>query len=173
MSFPEPEIHPRPTFHPCGPDAVLYAVPGNPAPEPYRLVWARGDAADPSHVRDVTLSLPRELVRTFMAFLAESGAIDREPTAEELSAIMQMAGSMLIKAQGEILGELAGCMIETLGDGDHERAEAASLETVVARLVQRAVRSGKVKPEEAADAAERIRNSLRDRMESGEGFDHE
>lgn len=172
MEFREFKV-PAPKITPVGNGTVVYSVPTSPLPEAHRLALVHADEADPNKIGMVTLSIPRDRVAAYAAWMAECGGSDREPTPEELNAIMKAAGSILAHMQLDVFAALGDMFIGMLGDGDHDAALERVAESFAARQARKDIAKGKNPTEANADAealAEMLRSLIeRHRQQDGEG----
>lgn len=139
---------------------VVYAVPLSPLPEHQRLAMVHAPKEDPEAIEMVTLTIPRERVAKFAAWMAECGGSDREPTTGELNEIMKAAGTMLASIQIEVFSQLGDMFVSMLGDGDHDGALDRVAESFAARVARKAIAKG-TSPEAASAEADAMRDALR------------
>lgn len=158
---PTPRQYPRPTIHPGPRGMILYAVPSSPLPENQRLVFAAAREEDHGHIENVTLSIPRDRVEAFLEFMARTGAIDREPTAQECSAFMMHLGNVLVSAQIDALASVSEVAINTLGDGDQDAARERCLGNLAEGMARSRAKAEGLTQDEAAQEAERMADAMR------------
>jgi hypothetical protein len=158
------------------PDGTLvFPVPSH-LPVSSRLVLAHASGDDANHLLNVALSIPREEIEAYAAFMARHGAIDREPTPMEINAMMQLIGNQLVDAQVEILGNLSTFMINRLGSGNMEQARTACTESLADQITSAAVQGGVLPVEQSKETSEAIGKAIREWAEKlmdnkGEGED--
>lgn len=127
---------------------ITYPVPSE-LPEAHRLVFCRANADTPSAPLDVVMTLPRALVEDYAGFLSDCGTIDRSPTPEEITVIMQLIANHLAKEQIAIMERVTNLLIERLSDGDHEAAAERTLDAVTDTFLRQAIATGRLTAEEA------------------------
>ena len=150
--------------------SCVFAVPSR-MPTSSRLVFGHGAAHDHTHLLDMVLTFPREEVEAYAAFLARHGAIDREPTGNEIDTMLQLVGNHLVETQIEIMANLSEFMIERLGSGDKEEARTAATDSIAAAIAADALKAGAVPPGEAEEARAAIAEAIRkwaERMANGQ-----
>jgi hypothetical protein len=144
------------------PDGTLvFPVPSH-LPVGSRLVLAHASGDDANHLLNVALSIPREEVENYAAFMARHGAIDREPTGAEINAIMQLIGNQLVDAQIEILGNVSTFLINRLGSGNMEQARTACTESLAEQITAEAVKGGALSPADSAETSGAIAKAIRE-----------
>jgi hypothetical protein len=149
--------------------SCVFPVPSR-MPVAARLVFGHGAAHDHTHLLDMALTFPREEVEAYAAFLARHGAIDREPTGNEIDTMLQLVGNHLVETQIEIMANLSEFMIERLGSGNKDEARAAATDSIAAAIAADALKAGAVPAEEANEAREAIAEAIRkwaERMANG------
>jgi hypothetical protein len=147
----------------------VFPVPSR-MPVSSRLVFGHGAAHDHTHLLDMVLTFPREEVEAYAAFLARHGAIDREPTGNEIDTMLQLVGNHLVETQIEIMANLSEFMIERLGSGNKDEARAATTDSIAAAIAADALKAGAIPAEEANEAREAIAEAIRkwaERMANG------
>ena len=145
---------------------ITYPVPSE-LPESHRLVFARAKPDAPNALLDVVLTLPRALVEDYAGFLSNCGTIDRDPSPDEITLIMQLIANHLAREQIEIMGRVTTLLIERLSDGDHAAAADRTLDAVTDTFLRQAIASGRITAEEA----ESKRGDVREMLNSiGYGF---
>jgi len=143
---------------------VAYPVPTSPIAAKLTRALCIAPKDDPMRITETMLVIEREMVRKYAAFLAQHGAIDREPTEQELTVIMQTASSALATMQIEAMALVGDALHATLGDPDADPGEVA--DSVAASMADNAIRealaAGRIKPEEVDDFREQIHQRLQE-----------
>lgn len=140
--------------------SCVFPVPSRLPPEA-RLVFGHGSAHDHTHLLDMVLTFPRSEVEAYAAFLARHGAIDREPTAEEVNTVLQLVGNQLVETQIEIMANMSTFLIERLGSGDNAQARETALESIAAQIAAEAAKGGAIPADEATETAEAVAKAIR------------
>lgn len=150
--------------------SFVFPVPTDRIPAEAVLVFGHADGENTDRMLDMVLTMPRGEVEAYAAFLARHGAIDREPTANEIDTMLQLVGNQLAEAQVEIMSMLSRFMIDRLGSGDHEAARDTTLQSIASSIAADSVKAGAVPADEADEAREAIEAAIRswaERMTGG------
>ena len=103
-------------------------------PEPHRFISAIVEKAT-NNVKELRLRITADYLEKFLAFQFKSGFIEREPTQQELSILMQNLSPVLEQAWTNSMTHLVGLAKDTLGvsEGDYD---AARVEATLMALVK-------------------------------------
>ena len=143
---------------------VAYPVPTSPVGSRFARAVCVAPANAPMDIESCSLIIEREMVTKFASFLARHGGIEREPTKEEVTALMQTVSDFLARMQMEAMALVSDALQQTLGDPDAEDGEVA--DAISASMAQemaaaRARDEGRT-PEQAKEDAERLAEKLRE-----------
>jgi len=142
---------------------VAYPVPTSPLCPRFARAVCVAPANAPMDIESCSLIIEREMVTKFAAFLARHGGIEREPTKEETTALMQTVSDFLARMQMEAMALVSDALQQTLGDPnaeDGEVADAISASMAEEIAAARARDEGRT-PEQAKADAEELKAQLR------------
>lgn len=139
--------------------SYVFAVP-SPLPPNGRLVFGHSAPNEPTRIMDMVLTMPRSEVENYANFLARHGAIDREPTPEEITTMLQLVGNHMVQMQMDLMAMLSEVLIDRLGNGDREESAARVTQSLADSITSEAINGGALPAEEATDAADLIARAL-------------
>ena len=99
---------------------VAYPVPTSPVGERFARAVCVAPAHDPMALESCSLIIERSMVTKFATFLARHGGIEREPTEQEVTALMQSVADFLAHMQMEAMALVSEALSRALGDPNAE-----------------------------------------------------
>lgn len=139
---------------------LVWPVPSQTIPADRVSVFGHSTAEQPQRVLDICFTLPRDEIQEYAVFLARHGAIDREPTDDEINTLMQLAGNQMVEWQTELFGRFSEFLIDRLGSGDRTAAREACTDSIAATITAEAIKANAIPPEEADETRELIRKAI-------------
>jgi hypothetical protein len=139
---------------------TVWPVPSDILPPDRVMVFGHSAAEDHTRILDIVLTLPRAEVEEYAAFLCRHGAIDREPTAEEVTTMLQLAGNQMIQYQMELMARFSDFLIDRLGTGDRDEARDACCDSIASQIASEAIKANAIDPAEADETKEAIRKAI-------------
>jgi hypothetical protein len=140
--------------------SFVWPVPSDILPPDRVMVFGHSAADDHTRILDIVLTLPRAEIEEYAAFLCQHGAIDREPTSEEVTAMLQLAGNQMIQYQMELMAKFSEFMIDHLGSGDRNSARESCCDSIASMIAAEALKKNAIDPAEAEETKEAIRKAI-------------
>jgi hypothetical protein len=136
---------------------VAYPVPTSPVGERFARAVCVAPAHDPMAIESCSLIIERSMVTKFAQFLARHGGIEREPTEQETTALMQSVADFLAHMQMEAMALVSEALSQALGDPNAEpEAISDAITTSMAQEIAaaQAREEGRTAEQARADAEE-------------------